>query len=143
MNEPTKGDLKAQAGWALFKRSETTPEHVVALDKYRDGCESLIPYANDGTAEPVHGEVKLPVKAELPSRFKTNEASYPQASVSETPVSSDRSVREFLSHNSTKVWDGPCQHRFNIGTNLCLKCGITKRKALEERGRKPELSDAY
>ena len=111
--EPTQGGLKAQAGWALMKRSETTPEHVVALDKYRDGCEALIPYANSGTAEQRAADVKLPAAPAMPSRFDI---------VADQPVAS-----------------GDCKHHFGIHDQRCDYCGVTRFQALAERGRKPEL----
>lgn len=112
-HEPTQSGLKAQAGWALLKRSETTPEHVVALDKYRDGCEALIPYANSGTAEQRVADVKLPAAPAMPSRFDI---------VADPPIVS-----------------GNCNHRFNIHDQRCLHCGVTRFQALAQRGRKPEL----
>lgn len=115
--EPTAEGLKAQAGWALLKRAETTPEHAVALDKYRDGCEALIPYAHSGAAEQISGEVKLPVEVAVPPRFET---SYPAASVADTST---------------------CQHRFYIHDQRCRHCGITRFHALAQRGRKPELQE--
>jgi hypothetical protein len=114
-HEPTQGGLKAQAGWALMKRSSTTPEHVVALDKYRDGCEALIPYANSGTAEQRAADVKLPAVPAMPSRL-------------ETPIVADPPV---LAEN--------CNHRFNIHDQRCLHCGATRFQALAQRGRTPEL----
>lgn len=111
--EPTKDRLRADAGWTLLERSSTTPEHVVALDKYRDGCESLIPYAKDGTADvSQEGEVKLPAQSSPPSRLN-------QPIVAE-PV------------------DG-CMHKFGMYDQQCQSCGATRRQVLASRGRQPEL----
>lgn len=111
--EPTSGQLKAACGWALLKRLETTPEHVVALDKYRDGCESLIPYSKDGTAdESPEGEVKLPAQSSPPSRLNSPIVVVPA--------------------------DG-CTHKFGMFDQQCVYCGSSRRQVLAERGRKPEL----
>lgn len=123
--EPTKRQLQASAGWTLMKRQETTPEHAVALDKYRDGCEALLPFAPETTgAERTSNrveEVKLPARPESsPSRFET----VPNwARVDETgkPVGECRTKSD---------------HKFNIHTQRCVYCDMTRRAAL---GRDPEL----
>lgn len=115
--EPTKGDLQSSAGWTLVERLSTTPEHVVALDKYRDGCEALIPFAKDGTADAAQeGEVKLPAQSAPPSRLIQI--------VAAPPV--QRQV------------DG-CEHKFGMYDQRCKFCKATKFQALAQRGRKPEL----
>jgi hypothetical protein len=109
-HEPTSGQLKAACGWTLLKRSETTPEHVVALDKYRDGCEALIPFSPDGVADAALGEkVKLPAQSSPPPRLVQ-------------PI----------------VAEG-CTHHFSMYSQKCSYCGSTRRQALASRGRKPEL----
>lgn len=115
--EPTKSGLQAQAGWALLERSGTTSEAVVALDKYRDGCVALIPYAKDGTADAApEGEVKLPAQGSPPSRL--------------IPIVVERAQQS----------QTDCPHRFNIHDQHCLFCGVSRRQALAARGRKPELT---
>lgn len=113
-HEPTRNHLRAQAGWTLMKRSETTPEHVVALDKYRDGCEALLPFANERAAdeEPV-GEVKLPTRTDPPLSLE------PSLPVPLETVDADS-----------------CQHKFNIASQKCVFCGRTYRQI---RSRQPEL----
>ena len=115
--EPTKGDLQSSAGWTLVERLSTTPEHVVALDKYRDGCEALIPFAKNGTADVAQGdEVKLPAQSAPPSRLIQI-------------VAERRVLREA---------DG-CPHKFGMYDQKCQFCGTTRFQALAQRGRKPEL----
>ncbi len=122
--EPTTGDLKSACGWTLLRRTSTTPEHVVALDKYRDGCESLIPFANDGAAEvDQRGDVKLPAQVSPP---------LPLVSVRE-PVAAEPA---FLQHAGLVSCHDGGAHRFNIDSRKCAFCGQTRKEAL---GRQPEL----
>lgn len=136
-SEPTSDGLKAQAGWALFKRAETTPEHAVALDKYRDGCEALIPYSESGTAQASVGDVKLPAAKATPSRPEI----VPDGRADSERI---RAIVESYSTNrlptrSLQVESGGCAHRFNAADPDCLYCGVSKREALAQRGRKPEF----
>lgn len=125
-NEPTKGDLKSACGWTLVRRSETTPEHVVALDKYRDGCESLIPFAKGEAEIERCGEVKLPAPVSPPTPLVTVDAGARPHKVDP----------EFLAHMHVVSCDNGGEHRFNIDTQKCVFCGLTRLQAL---GRKPEL----
>lgn len=130
--EPTKCRLRADAGWTLLKRTNTTPEHVVALDKYRDGCEALLPFAEDGAVEvEQRGEVKLPAPVSPP---------LPSASVSEPPGVPPDVARDWLrqlhaAQGMVSCADGG-EHRFNIDTRRCVFCGQTRKQAL---GRQEEL----
>ena len=125
--EPTKAELQAAAGWTLAKRQSTTPEHVVALDHYRDGCEALMPFApaaGDGV-----GSREAPVAAPQPQVAKDR--------LAERIVAQPAKVTaEFAALAGVK----PCQdggvHRFNIHTQRCVFCDQTRRQAL---GREPEL----
>lgn len=121
--EPTKSDLRTAAGWTLAKRTNTTLEHVVALDKYRDGCEALLPFAPEATgaaeATVCSGEVKLPLDSAPP------------------PRSLERLVADdFIPQLATKECRSREDHKFNIHTQRCVYCDQTRRQAL---GRDPEL----
>jgi hypothetical protein len=98
-HEPTQQGLRAIAGWTLMKRSEVHDAHANALDKLRDGCEALIPYAADGAAVVPVGEVKLPAQDCLPPR--------PAAPIRAT--------------------EG-CQHKFSIHDQRCVYCDQTYRQ---------------
>ena len=113
--EPTKSDLQAAAGWTLVKRSSVHDAHAVALDRYREGCESLIPHAETGAAE------ELPRHVEIP-RFSSP--------YSPPPASPPR-----IEHEQS-VCVGRSGHKFNIATQKCLHCGKTRMEAL---AREPEL----
>lgn len=99
-HEPTQQELKASAGWSLMKRSEVHDAHANALDKFRDGCEALIPHAAEGAAVVPVGEVKLPAQDHLPPR--------PAVPIQATE---------------------DCQHKFNIHDQRCLHCGLSYRQA--------------
>lgn len=118
-NEPTKSDLQAQAGWALVKRAMTTPEHAVALDQYRDGCEALMPFA------PAAGEGGS-VRAEAPV---VTPASPQPAVAKQIPM-------EIVAALNLKSCAETGQHKFNIHTQRCVFCDKTRRQAL---ARDPEL----
>lgn len=112
--EPTSGQLQAACGWTLMRRSETTPEHVVALDRYRDGCEALIPFAPDGVADEAQlGEVKLPAQSSPPPRL-------------EQPI-------------VARLPSADCAHKFGMYDQRCVYCDATRRQVLAARGRQPEL----
>lgn len=118
--EPTRGDLEAQAGWTLMKRSATTPEHVVALDKYRDGCEALIPFA------PAAGERR----DEAPPVTTQPAVAKPDTIRTEPDM-------EFLHREiGVKSCMNGGQHKFNISTQRCVFCDKTRRQVLS---RDPEL----
>ena len=113
--EPTKGELESQAGWTLVKRLSTTPEHVVALDKYRDGCEALMPFA------PAAGE-------------RRDEA--PPVSPQPAVAKPEPLPREIMDAMNIQSCNAGGEHKFNIATQKCVFCDRTRRQVLS---RDPEL----
>lgn len=125
--EPTQSDLKAAAGWTLVKRQSVPDAHANALDKFRDGCEALMPHQATGAADsPVSTlEVKLPQLQAPPPR-----SSEIVAAPAESPP------REFAAlAGVVRCQDGGA-HKFNIHTQRCVFCDQTRRQALS---RDPEL----
>ena len=130
--ERTKPELQADAGWALVKRIEATPEHQLALDQYRDGCVALMPFAPDektgGAAaaqEPC--PVRLPRVIPPPRR---------ESPVAAEPLPDD--VLDVIEAFGTSTCRSGGRHAFNLkdAERRCKWCG---RTFFELKGREPEL----
>jgi len=113
-HEPTQSDLKAAAGWTLVKRIGAPAEHVVALDKYRDGCEALLPYSPDGAAEPA-----------VAGREAPSVAVRPAAPIVRLPIPTEFTPRERRAECQTRE-----DHEFDPKTQHCIHCGWSKMRAL-------------
>ncbi len=124
LTDPTRGDLKAAAGWALFKQPDVSDAHANALEKFKDGCVALMEHAEETPRGAVSPEAHAPVV--LPRVTPPRAMRIPDDAFDVIEALGQRTCRN------------GGRHSFNrLNTDMtCKWCG---RTYLEAKGRMPEL----
>lgn len=132
MKEPTSNDLRAMAGWALTRRENASDAQVLALLKFRDGCEDLAENMPVPLVQPRVKE-RIPVATQRRERETV-------ARPSVVPIGHTIPLKLLAAFADDMVKGEAdaeaCPHRFHIATQRCIFCGQTY---LQAKGRQPEL----